>query len=125
MAEPTTVNYPSSYEDNTTLLAPLEERETVVVKTSIGVADIQITFEEPLPDLVGPLAILFEGGEIWWVEADGITVIDGDTIISLDSLAQRAFHNSILQPHNAGEWQIHSVSQFSVYDNCNGMQHKR
>ena len=103
MAEPTTVNYPSSYEDNTTLLGPLEERETVVVKTSIGVADIQITFEEPLPDLVGPLAILFEGGEIWWVEADGITVIDGDTIISLDSLAQRAFHNSILQPHNAGE----------------------
>jgi len=103
MAEPTTVNYPSSYEDNTTLLGPLEERQTVVVKTSIGVADLQITFEEPLTGLTGPLAILFEGGEIWWVEDDDITVADGDTTISLDTLDQRAFHNSILQPHNAGE----------------------
>jgi len=103
MAEPTTVNYPSSYEDNTTLLGPLEERQTVVVKTSIGVADLQITFDEPLTGLTGPLAILFEGGEIWWVEDDGITVAGGDTVISLDSLDQRAFHNSILQPHNSGE----------------------
>jgi hypothetical protein len=103
MAEPTTVNYPSSYEDNTTLLGPVEERETVVVKTSISVADIQITFNEPLPNLVGPLVLLFEGGEIWWVEADGIMISEGNTIISLDSLNQRAYHNSILQPHTAGE----------------------
>jgi len=103
MAEPTTVNYPSSYEDNTTLLGPLRERETVVVKTSISVASLQVTFNEELTGLTGPLAVLFEGGEIWWVEADGITISEGNTILSLDSLTQRAFHNSILQPHTAGE----------------------
>ena len=103
MAEPTTVNYPSSYEDNSTLLGPLEERQTVVVKTSINVAELQITFEEPLTGLTGPLLIVFEGGEIWYVEADGITISDGDTIISLDSMSQRGFHNSIIQPHNYGE----------------------
>lgn len=103
MAEPTTVNYPTSYEDNNSLLGPLEERQIAVVKTSITVAELQITFEEPLTGLTGPLFIVFEGGEIWFVEADGITVADGDTIISLDSISQRGYHNSILQPHNAGE----------------------
>lgn len=103
MAEPTTVNYPTSYEDNASLLGPLEERRTVVVKTSISVAELQITFEEALTGLTGPLFIVFEGGEIWFVEADGITVQGGDTIISLDTISQRAYHNSILQPHNAGE----------------------
>ena len=103
MAEPTTVNFPASYEDNSTLLGPLEERETVVVKTSISVASLQVTFDEPLPNLEGPCMIVFEGGELWWVEDANITVAGGDTIISLSDFSQRAYHNSILQPHNAGE----------------------
>ncbi len=101
--EPTVANYPTSYEDNSSLFGPLEERQTIVVKYSINVAALQITFKEPLPGLTGPLFILFEGGEIWYVKADGITVAGGETIITLDSIFQRCYHNSILQPHNAGE----------------------
>ena len=103
MAEPTASNYPSSYEDNDSLLGPLEERQVAVVKTAIGVAELQITLEEPLTGLTGPLIMLFEGGEMWWVEDSGISVAGGDTIITVASSAQRAYHNSILQPHGSGE----------------------
>ena len=60
------------------------------------------------------MTILFEGGEIWWVESDGITISGGETIISLDASEQRGFHNSIVQPHNAGEKAYFTVTQTHV-----------
>lgn len=103
--EPTGVNYPTSYEDDSTLLSPLLDRLVGTVKYSIGVDTIQVTFEEELTSLGDPCFLVFEGGEIWYVQEGGVFIdaANNDTVITLESKSQRGYHASPIQPHNALE----------------------
>lgn len=104
MAELTTPNYPTSYEDDSSLFAPLVDRMIATVKTGISVEAIQITLEEDLDGYQGdPCFMVFEGGEIWQLNDGDLSFAGGDTTVTLSSPAQRSYSNSPLQPHTAGE----------------------
>ena len=103
MAEPQNPNYPASYEDDSSLLAEMWERNVATVKYGISVDALQITLEEDLTGLGDPCILIFEGGEIWWVDDGQLSFPAGDTLVTLSDNSQRGFHNSAVQPHNAGE----------------------
>ncbi len=104
MAELTTPNYPTSYEDDSSLFAPLVDRMIATVKTGSSVEAIQITLEEDLDGYQGdPCFMVFEGGEIWRIDDGDLSFAAGDTTVTLSSPVQRSYFNSPLQPHNAGE----------------------
>ncbi len=104
MADFTTPNYPVSYEDDSSLLAPIVDRVITTVKTVINVDALQATLEEDLGGYQGdPCFMVFEGGEIWRIEAGDLSFPGGDTLVTLSSTVQRGYANSPIQPHPVGE----------------------
>jgi len=104
MADLTTPNYPTSYEDDSSLFTPFAERAIGTVKAAVAVDGLQVTLEEDFTGVQGdPTFLVFEGGEIWNIENADITYSSGDTLITLSSPSQRGYDNSPIQPHNAGE----------------------
>lgn len=104
MADLTTPNYPVSYEDDSSLLSPVVDRVITTVKAGVSVDALQVTLEEDLEGYQGdPCFMVFEGGEIWQIEAGDLSFPSGDTLVTLSSPAQRGYSNSSIQPHNAGE----------------------
>ncbi len=115
MSEPTVPNYPSSYEDDSTLLAPLVDRAVGTLKSAVSVADLQCTLNEDFQGFQGdPCLIVFEGGEIWFVEEGDISFASEETTITLSSFALRGWHNSPVQPHTAGEKVYFALSHTHV-----------
>lgn len=104
MGDLTTPNYPTSYEDDSSLFAKFSDRATGSVKAAVAVDGLQVTLDEDFTGVQGdPTFLVFEGGEIWNVEDADITYPGGDTLITLSGFDQRGYANSPLQPHNAGE----------------------
>lgn len=115
MTEPTTPNYPASYEDDSTLLAPLVDRAVGTLKSAVSVADLQCTLNEDFQGFQGdPCLIVFEGGEIWFVEDGDISFASEETTITLSSFSLRGWHNSPVQPHTVGEKVYFAISHTHV-----------
>jgi len=99
MAQPTTINYPVSYEDADSLVGDIQDREIYTLSDSVNTTSLNIKFNESLAGLNLPAYLVFAGGEIIWVEEGEVT----GTEIDLTSLEQRGVAGSEAQVHSTNE----------------------
>lgn len=100
MTQPTGSNYPTGFDDASTLLGAPADRAVLRVASPIGVDSIVLVMDRDLSGYALPAYIVFEGGEI--VYADAIGGASNDRFV-LPSLARRGVLNTRVQPHGVGE----------------------
>ena len=105
MKEPTTAKYPNGYDDETTLFGTLKNTRMLTVRSAIDVDSITLTVNEDCSDLQTPIYLVFESGEIWFVQQGGLSQnTQGYWQFTLETNEnQRAIHGSPLQPHMVNE----------------------
>jgi len=99
MAQPTTINYPVSYENADSLTGAIQDREIYTLSDAINTTSLNIKFNESLAGLNLPAYLVFSGGEIIWVEDGEVT----GTEIDLTSVDQRGVAGSEAQVHSTNE----------------------
>ncbi|MCK5308040.1 MAG: hypothetical protein KAJ73_05460 [Zetaproteobacteria bacterium] len=100
MAQPSSPNYPVSYDDADSLLGLPGNREVFTVSGIISVDDIVFQMNEDLTAVNLPCYITFEGGEIVFITS--IAGAGSDQFVCT-SLAERGVLNTDIQPHGNGE----------------------
>lgn len=105
MQEPQASNLPAAYDDDATLFGAMVNHKTFTVKYPVDVETLLVVVNEDASMMDAPLYLTFQGGEIWYVGAGGISQNDeGEWLFELEShYDQRAMHGSPLQPHVVGE----------------------
>jgi len=109
------VVYPEEYDSAATIMGKAKNRQVYTLDGGITVSGTSLTIDSggdyDLDDLELPCLLLFEGGEIWYIE-DGD--VDTPTTLSID-FSQRAKLGTDYQIHNDEE---------EVYTYFSGKQHK-
>ncbi len=105
MQEPTASKMPAAYDDDETLFGAFVNHRILTVKYQVDVEVLDVVVNEDCSALCAPIYLTFEGGEIWFVGAGGLSQNgSGEWVFSLESnYEQRALHGSPLQPHMVGE----------------------
>ena len=99
MAQPSSPNFPSSYDDVNSLLGLPGNREVFTVAAVISVDDTVFQMAEDLSNVNLPCYITFEGGEIVYITA----ITGGDKSFECDTLSERGVLSTSIQPHGANE----------------------
>jgi len=107
------VDYPTAYDDASTILGRPENRQVFVLDGGISVSGTTLTVDAG-PDLYNlelPCLLLFEGGEIWYIEVGNVISSTELTVL----FSQRAQMGTSTQIHNEDE---------EVYSYFSGKQHE-
>lgn len=109
------VDYPTAYDDASTILGRPENRQVYILDGGLSVSSTTLTVDSgglyDLEDLELPCLLLFEGGEIWYIE-DGDVI--SPTVLTI-LFSQRAQLGTSPQIHNDNE---------EVYAYFSGVQHE-
>lgn len=98
MAQPSSPNYPSSYDDDDSLLGNLENRQVFYLENPMSVDDLIIDTSGDISNVNLPCYVLFEGGEIVYCES-----VSGTDKFIIDSLSERGVLGTNIQPHGVNE----------------------
>ena len=98
MAQPSSPNFPASYDDVNSLLGLPGNREVFTVESIVSVDDTVFDMVEDVSAVDLPCYITFEGGEIIY-----ITSLSGTDKFVCTSLAERGSLGTDIQPHGKNE----------------------
>lgn len=116
MARPTASNFPAALDSALSLFAVPGDRQTALLAASMSVSDLIATLNIEAPNIeTAPCFLLFQGGEIWFVDVGEATVTGGQTIINLSAITQRGMFGTSLQPHETNE-EVYITVTAEVYN---------
>lgn len=103
MTQPTGINYPTTYEDDLSLLGEIQNRETFTLYETINLSTLFIKINEDLSGLNLPAYLVFAGGEIIFVDVGEVNTSTTPDQLELTSIDQRGVQGSESQTHSTNE----------------------